>query len=177
MLSSLIIFSCLSIGFGLITFSANSLIYAENTTSIKIDNTVIAKEPFFQSINGTITSIKALNTTGYPQNEISFMENAMINSNLSVINEGVFVDTIHPNKLIVGKGTGTIITLDGQNATWNAEDVGRMTSNGNTLYQGVVYFDTDSKESLAFLKGLVGIYISNVGKEDSQRNIWIWSIE
>lgn len=170
-ISSLVIILSLSVSF------LFSLSHAENNQTIKIGNTLIAKDPFYQSVNGTITSVRALNVTGLAQNEVSFVENALINGNISVITKGTFIDTVYPNKLIVGKGNGTMTSVDGQTVTWNAEDLGRMTKNASTIYEGFTYLDTESKGSLAFLKGMVGIYISNVGKVDSQRNIWEWSIE
>lgn len=177
MLSSLVILSCLMIGLFFHVNFVNHLIYAENSTSIKIGETLVAKEPFYQSINGTIISVKSLNSTEFPQNEVSFVENATINGNLKVINKGIFVDTIHPKKLEIGVGKGLIQTLDGQNATWNANDVGRTTINGSTLFKGVIYFETDSNGTLAFLDGKVGILISNVGKENFHHHIYEWTIE
>ncbi len=174
---TLTIFSILAIALGLSISFVFPPIHADSEQSIKIGNTMIAKDPFYQSVNGTITSVKSLNVTGLAQNEVSFVENALINGNVSVVTRGTFIDTMYPNKLIVGKGNGVMTSSDGQSVTWNAEDVGRMTKNQTTIYEGFTYLDTESKGSLAFLKGMVGIYISNVGKEDSQRNIWEWSIE
>jgi len=158
-------------------FSAYTLIYAENDEFMEIGKTIIAKEPFYQSVNGTITLNKALNAQGLPQNEISFIENSLINGNISIVNQGIFIDSLHPNDFIVGKGQGIISSFDGQKVKWNAEDIGKITNNGSTIYQGLVYFDTNSTGSLGFLKGSVGLYISTVEMDGSQRNIWEWKIK
>jgi len=149
-------------------------IYGEDIDFIQMGETIIAKEPFYKSVNGTNTLTKSLNENGLPQNEISFFENSLINGNISVVNQGTFIDTLHPNNLIVGKGHGVLSSFDGQKVTWNAEDIGKITSNGTTVYQGLIYFDTDSSGSLNFLKGSVGLYLTTVENDGSQRNIWEW---
>ena len=133
-------------------------------------------DPFYQSINGTVTSTRILNVEGIPQTEVSFFENAMINGNITVLNQGTFLESIHLNK-IIGKGKGIITSSDGQGVTYNAEDIGKVTRNGSIIYQGFIYFDTTSNGSLSFLKDSVGLYVSIVGGEASQRNIWQWTVK
>ena len=171
-----ILFSCVV---GLILSSVSlvfyTTIYAENA-NLHIDAIIIKGDPFYQSVNGTVTSTRVLNVEGIPQTEVSFFENSLINGNISVLNEGTFLGTIHPNK-IIGKGIGIMTSDDGQRVTWNAEDVGKIASNGSIIYQGLIYFDTNSNGSLSFLKDSVGLYVSIVGGEDSHRNIWEWTVK
>lgn len=178
MIMSIILFSSLTVGLILSVCSVYPWVYAENADKFfEIGKTLLAKDPFYQSINGTITLNKSLNAEGMPQNEISFIENSLINGNISAVNQGTFIDTIHPNNFIVGKGQGIITSSDGQQVTWNAEDIGKITNNGSTIYQGLIYFDTKSNGSLDFLKGSVGLYICMVENDGSQRNIWEWKIK
>ena len=136
----------------------------------------IAEAPFYQSINGTVTSTRILNVEGIPQSEVSFFENAMINGNIPILNQGTFLESIHPTK-IIGKGKGMITSSDGQSVTWNAEDIGKVARNGSIIYQGFIFFDTMSNGSLNFLKDSVGLYVGKVGEEASQRNIWQWTVK
>ena len=57
------------------------------------------------------------------------------------------------------------------------EDIGKVTRNGSIIYQGLIYFDITSNGSLSFLKDSVGLYVSIVGGEASQRNIWQWTVK
>ena len=151
-------------------------IYTESAKFLDKDTIIIAEDPFYQSINGTVTSTRILNVEGIPQTEVSFFENAMINGNITVLNQGTFLESIHLNK-IIGKGKGIITSSDGQGVTYNAEDIGKVTRNGSIIYQGFIYFDTTSNGSLSFLKDSVGLYVSIVGGEASQRNIWQWTVK
>jgi len=137
---------------------------------------IIKEDPFYQSINGTVTSTRILNVEGIPKTEVSFFENALLNGSITILNQGTFLDSVHPNK-IIGKGKGIITSSDGQSATWNAVDIGKVTRNGSIIYQGFIYFDTISNDSLSFLKDLVGLYVSKVGGETSQRSIWQWTVK
>jgi hypothetical protein len=156
--------------------SPNNPIYAENAKLLGKGTIIIADDPFYQSINGTVTSTRILNVEGIPQSEVSFFENALINGNITILNQGTFLESIYPNKTI-GKGKGIITSSDGQSVTWNAEDIGKVTRNGSIIYQGFIYFDTTSNGSLSFLKDSVGLYVSKVGGEASQRNIWQWTVK
>ncbi|MDR4512409.1 MAG: hypothetical protein MRJ93_11980 [Nitrososphaeraceae archaeon] len=150
-------------------------IYTENAKFEKGVN-IIKEDPFYQSINGTVTSTRILNVEGIPNTEVSFFENALLNGSITILNQGTFLDSVHPNK-IIGKGKGIITSFDGQSATWNAVDIGKVTRNGSIIYQGFIYFDTISNDSLSFLKDLVGLYVSKVGGETSQRSIWQWTVK
>ena len=174
MFSYVTLFSYL-IGFILSISLVYISIYAENAKFDK-GTIIIAEDPFYQSINGTVTSTRILNVEGILQSEVSFFENALINGNITILNQGTFLESIHPNK-IIGNGKGIITSSDGQRVTWNAEDIGKVTSNGSTIYQGLIYFDTTSNDSLSFLKDSVGLYVSIVGGEASQRNIWQWTVK
>lgn len=149
-----------------------------DTENAKFENGMIifTGDPFYQSINGTVTSTRILNVEGISQSEVSFFENALINGNITILNQGTFLESLHPNK-IIGKGKGIITSSDRQIVTWNAVDIGKVTRNGSIIYQGFIYFDTNSKGSLSFLKDSVGLYISIVGGEASQRNIWQWTVK
>ena len=175
MLYFAILLSCF-IGLILSVSLVYTSIYAENPNFLEKDTTIIAEDPFYKSINGSITSTRILNIEGIPESEVSFFENSLINGNISVLNQGTFLESMHPNK-IIGKGKGIITSSDGQIVTWNAQDIGKVTSNGNMIYQGLMYFDTKSNGSLGFLKDSVGLYVSTVGAEDSQRNIWQWTVK
>ena len=175
MLYFAILLSCF-IGLILSVSLVYTSIYAENPNFLEKDTTIIAEDPFYKSINGSITSTRILNIEGIPESEVSFFENSLINGNISVLNQGTFLESMYPNK-IIGKGKGIITSSDGQIVTWNAQDIGKVTSNGNMIYQGLIYFDTKSNGSLGFLKDSVGLYVSTVGAEDSQRNIWQWTVK
>ena len=174
MFSYVTLFSCL-IGFILSISLIYISIYAENAKFDK-GTIIIAEDPFYQSINGTVTSTRILNVEGILQSEVSFFENALINGNITILNQGTFFESIHPNK-IIGNGKGIITSSDGQMVTWNAEDIGKVTRNGSIIYQGLIHFDTTSNGSLSFLKDSVGLYVSIVGGEASQRNIWQWTVK
>ena len=105
MFSYVTLFSCL-IGFILSISLIYISIYAENAKFDK-GTIIIAEDPFYQSINGTVTSTRILNVEGILQSEVSFFENALINGNITILNQGTFFESIIPNK-IIGNGKGII---------------------------------------------------------------------
>ena len=73
MFSYVTLFSCL-IGFILSISLVYISIYAENPKLLGKGIIIIADDPFYQSINGTVTSTRILNVEGIPQSEVSFFE-------------------------------------------------------------------------------------------------------
>jgi hypothetical protein len=81
-----------------------------------------------------------------------------------------------PDSTSYGEGQGVIMTKDGREvATAIARGEGKMTESGKMRYVSALFYETHSKNKLAFLNHLVGINEYEVDAfGDYEHKLWEW---
>jgi hypothetical protein len=135
---------------------------------------VIAQSPFYESKVWKLIG-QAVSNNAAPQVQVSIVENGTMKGVGNVTNLETWWDTYKTPTIINALGRGILTTKDGQMATWTAQDVGRINLNtGITTYNGIMFFNTNSTGSLAFLNNLAGLHITQTDNSMRTTNIWEW---
>ena len=85
-----------------------------------------------------------------------------------------YVGVMRPNGTIAGKGTGTVMTDDGEMATYRGTGVGRFARPGATSWRGAMFYETESAK-LARLNGIAVLFeyeIDESGKSEGHFHEW-----
>ena len=115
---------------------------------------VVAQSPFYESKVWKLMG-QAVSDSAAPQVQVSIVENGTMKGVGNVRNLETWWDTYKTPTIINALGRGILTTKDGQMATWTAQDVGRTNLNtGVTTFNGIMFFNTNSTGSLAFLNYL-----------------------
>jgi hypothetical protein len=135
---------------------------------------VVAQSPFYESKVGKVIGQVVSNSVA-PQVQVSVVENGTMKGVGNVTNLETWWDTYKTPTIINALGRGILTTKDGQMATWTAQDVGRINVNtGVTTFNGIMFFNTNSTGSLAFLNNLAGLYITQTDSSMRTTKIWEW---
>ena len=135
---------------------------------------VVAQSPFYESKVWKLIG-QAVSNSAAPQVQVSVVENGTMKGVGNVTNLETWWDTYKTPTIINALGRGILTTKDGQMATWTAQDVGRINLNtGITTYNGIMFFNTASTGSLAFLNNLAGLHITQTDSSMRTTNIWEW---
>jgi hypothetical protein len=135
---------------------------------------VVAQSPFYESKVWKLIG-QAVSNSAAPQVQVSIVENGTMKGVGNVTNLETWWDTYKTPTIINALGRGILTTKDGQMATWTAQDVGRINLNtGITTYNGIMFFNTASTGSLAFLNNLAGLHITQTDNSMRTTNIWEW---
>ena len=135
---------------------------------------VVAQGPFYESNVWKLIG-QAVSNNAAPQVQVSIVENGTMKGVGNVTNLETWWDTYKTPTIINALGRGILTTKDGQMATWTAQDVGRINLNtGITTYNGIMFFNTNSTGSLAFLNNLAGLHITQTDNSMRTTNIWEW---
>jgi len=135
---------------------------------------VIAQSPFYESKVGKLIGL-AISNSAAPQVQVSVVENGTMKGVGNVTNLETWWDTYKTPTIINALGRGILTTKDGQMATWTAHDVGRINLNtGVTTFNGIMFFNTNSTGSLAFLNNLAGLFITQTDSSMRTTKIWEW---
>ena len=135
---------------------------------------VVAQSPFYESKVWKLIG-QAVSNSAAPQVQVSIVENGTMKGVGNVTNLETWWDTYKTPTIINALGRGILTTKDGQMATWTAQDVGRINLNtGITTYNGIMFFNTNSTGSLAFLNNLAGLHITQTDNSMRTTNIWEW---
>ena len=135
---------------------------------------VVAQSPFYESKVWKPIG-QAVSNSAAPQVQVSVVENGTIKGVGNVTNLETWWDTYKTPTIINALGRGILTTKDGQMATWTAQDVGRINLNtGVTTFNGIMFFNTNSTGSLAFLNNLVGLHITQTDSSMRTTKIWEW---
>jgi len=86
-----------------------------------------------------------------------------------VTNTQTYLNTHISDDILLGKGNGTIETMDGQNITWISSDIGIINEQGE-LFHGIVQFEITNSSSFSFLNNATGI---DTQTPDIKRTIWL----
>lgn len=115
---------------------------------------------------------KNISSTPYQITESSYLDKGLLYNTIKVTNRQTYLNTYLSDDLIVGKGNGTIATLDGQNIKWISSDIGKLIDNQWVFY-GVMLFNNTHSESLSLLNNSIGLSKSISGSEPD----YIWLLE
>ena len=135
---------------------------------------VVAQSPFYESKVWKLIG-QAVSNSAAPQVQVSVVENGTMKGVGNVTNLETWWDTYKTPTIINALGRGILTTKDGQMATWTAQDVGRINLNtGVTTFNGIMFFNTNSTGSLAFLNNLAGLHITQTDNSMRTTKIWEW---
>ena len=115
---------------------------------------------------------KNISLTPYRITEQHYFDEGFLNNVGNVTNTQTFLNTYLSDDLLLGRGNGTIETIDGQNITWISSDIGRLIDNQWTFY-GLMLFNNTHSESLSLLNNSIGLSKSTSGSEPD----YIWLLE
>jgi hypothetical protein len=110
--------------------------------------------------------------TPYQITESHYLDQGLLYNTVNVTNSQTYLSTYLSEDLLLGKGNGTIATLDGQNIEWISSDIGKMIDNQWVFY-GVMLFNNTHSESLSLLNNSIGLSKSISGSEPD----YIWILE
>lgn len=183
-ISFVFIFSMFS--FGSILFlslsSHNNYVFAQtqsNTTTnlsatgTSTNNASSPKLHFLGTEHGQIISQRVLELQPFPKMEISFKEDSTMHG-INITSIGTFLMTIKSDGTLSGEGKGIDTAKNGDMATWTAQGIGNITSDGKFRLQGTVIHNTNPQGNLSFLNNKIGyiqVEIDNQGK--SSTTFWL----
>ena len=113
---------------------------------------------------------KNISLTPYQITESHYLQQGLLYNTVNVTNSQTYLSTYLSEDLLLGKGNGTIATLDGQNIEWISSDIGKMIDNQWVFY-GVMLFNNTHSESLSLLNNSIGLSKSISGSEPDY--IWL----
>ena len=124
----------------------------------------------YNSNSSGFLSSKNISSTPYRITEKDYLDQGLLNNTVNVTNSQTYLSTYLSKDLLLGKGNGTIATLDGQNIKWISSDIGKLIDNQWVFY-GVMLFNNTHSESLSLLNNSIGLSKSISGSEPDY--IWI----
>ena len=138
----------------------------QNILSLNVTNAV-----YNSNTSGFLGSTN-ISLTPYRVTESNYLDQGLLNNAVNVTNSQTYLSTYLSEDLLLGKGNGTIATLDGQNIEWISSDIGKLIDNQWVFY-GVMLFNNTHSESLSLLNNSIGLSKSISGSEPD----YIWLLE
>ncbi len=105
--------------------------------------------------------------------EVSFEESGKI---LGVATSGfaTYQSVVGADGLLYGEGQGTVISAEGDMATWKGSGRGQLKDKGALSYRGILYFQTTAKK-LASLNSVAVVFEYDVDPEGkTNTKMWEW---
>ena len=146
-----------------------------NTNLTKIFGEPIYKETSRQSTNSIVLTVESGGSLIKTQD--SYTATGILKDVGNVTDKSTFITTYQSDSgnTSTSTGSGIIITKDGEIATYIGQDLGITDKNGTDTYHGILIFQTDSDEKLAFLDNLVGLYEYKSWLDGKKSGIiWEW---
>jgi hypothetical protein len=133
-------------------------------------------ELLFES-KGKITGKRVLSVeNGIPKLEISITGTGIFTGSLEVTTTWTYWVIQRPDGTSYSEGQGVIMTKDGgEVATATGRGEGKMTESGKMRYVSALFYETNSKDKLAFLNHLLGVNEYEVDASGSyEHKLWEW---
>jgi hypothetical protein len=133
-------------------------------------------ELLFES-RGRITSQRVLSVeNGIPKFESSIIGTGIFTGSLEVTTSWTYWTIQRPDGTSYSQGQGVIMTKDGRDvATATGRTEGKKIGSGKTRYVGTLFYETNSKDRLAFLNHLVGVNEYEVDALGNyEHRLWEW---
>ena len=167
--------------FAIAIFNTSETVFAQiqNDGSSSNNNTTdnVSKtlgSPIMES-NGMITGQRVLEVYPIPKMEVSFFQNSTLKGNISASEMGTYESVMKKDGSVYGKGQGMIFTQNGEMAIYTAQGIGHTAPNGNMVFLGSLFFDTNSTTGqLSFLKNMVGMFEYEVDHRDGKTTAKVW---
>ena len=138
----------------------------KNMLSLNITNAV------YNANTSEFLGSKNISLTPYRITESNYLDQGLLNNAVNVTNNQTYLSTYLSEDLLVGRGNGTIATLDGQNIEWISSDIGKLIDNQWVFY-GVMLFNNTHSKSLSLLNNSIGLSKTISGSEPD----YIWLLE
>ena len=117
----------------------------QNILSLNVTDAV------YNSNTSGFSGSKNISLTPYQITESHYLDQGLLYNTINVTNSQTYLSTYLSEDLLLGKGNGTIATLDGQNIEWISSDIGKLIDNQWVFY-GVMLFNNTNSESLSSKK-------------------------
>ena len=143
--------------------------------NIKDQNIVVSlnvNDAVYNANTSEFLGSKNISLTPYRVTEKHYLDQGLLNNTVNVTNSQTYLDTYLSDDLLVGRGNGTIATLDGQNISWISSGLGKLIDN-QWIFYGVMLFNNTHSESLSLLNNSIGLSKSMAGSEPD----YIWLLE
>ena len=113
---------------------------------------------------------------GVPKFEISITGSGIFTGSLEVITTWTYWTVQRPDGTSYSQGQGVIMTKDGQDmATATSRSEGKKVESGKMRYVGVIFYETHSRNKLAFLNHLIGVNEYEVDALGNyEHRLWEW---
>lgn len=77
--------------------------------------------------------------------------------------------------IIHGKGKGVIMAEESEQTTYTGKGIGRVDPSGSINWRGSYFFSTSSKDKLASLNNLIGVFKAIIDTEGNfYEKLWEW---
>ena len=133
-------------------------------------------ELLFES-RGRVTGQRVLSVeNGIPKLEISIVGTGLFNGSLEVTTTWTYWVIQRSDGTSYSQGQGVIMTKDGREvATATGRTEGKMVESGKMRYVGAIFYETNSKDKLAFLNHLIGVNEYEVEVSGIyEHKLWEW---
>lgn len=101
-----------------------------------------------------------------PTVQTSFASNGTVAggvTNVSVTEIGTYTTTPRANGILYGEGQGVLTGENGEIVTWDSQEIGNISPNGEITFRGSIFYRTLSPTgSLGFLDNMVGAFTFQV---------------
>ena len=164
-----------SITVGLFLLSSVTDTLAQFPGGVNLKDKVISlnvSDAVYNSNTSGFLNSKNISSTPHRITESNYLDQGLLYNTVNVTNSQTYISTYLSEDLLLGKGNGTIATLDGQNIEWISSDIGKMIDNQWVFY-GVMLFNNTHSESLSLLNNSIGLSKSISGSEPD----YIWLLE
>jgi len=98
-------------------------------SSVKNQNSLDPSDAIYNSNTSQSLGSKNISLTPYRMTEEHYFEHGILKNVGNVTNDQTFLNTYLSDELLLGRGKGTIETVDGQNISWISSELGRLSGN------------------------------------------------
>lgn len=133
-------------------------------------------ELIFES-RGRVSGQRVLSVeNGIPKFEISIAGTGIFTGSLEVTTTWTYWAIQRPDGTSYSQGQGVIMTKDGQDmATATGRAEGKKVESGKTRYVGAIFYESYSRNKLAFLNHLIGVNEYEVDALGNyEHRLWEW---
>ena len=167
------IISAIVIGLFLLTSSVTDTLAQFPGVNIKDEVLPLnVSDAVYNSNTSGFLSSTNISLTPYRVTESNYLDQGLLNNTVNVTNSQTYLSTYLSEDLLLGKGNGTIATLDGQNIEWISSDIGKLIDD-QWIFYGVMLFNNTNSESLSLLNNSICLSKSISGSEPD----YIWLLE
>ena len=139
-----------------------SNIQALPVRDVKEMNFLNASNAIYEGNGEKLLSNKNISLIPYFITEQKYIENGLLNGVENVTNTQTYLNAHISDDILMGKGNGTIETMDGQNITWISSDIGRQIDD-KWLFNGITLFNNTESDSLSILNNSIALTKSESG--------------